>query len=143
MTTCCVYYNELIGTVQGYCARSGTAIESFDGAYLPWQTGGADAGTLAPDVIARYGLWPPTSIGLVATASVLPTYTPTGPVPTLPTQTYAAIPTYTLPPNFDGGDGWLNPSDTARGMTEVAGCTYPNPWDATAAPIPIAACTGI
>jgi len=125
----------------GHCSRAGIAQQTFDGTYLPYQTGGPGAGTVSAAVVASYGAWPPTSIGGVAQVSLLPTYTPTGPVPTLPTQTYAS-PTYTLPPGFDGGDGWFNDQDSAGGMTTVAGCTYPNAWDAIAAAVPTALCTG-
>lgn len=70
---------------------------------------------------------------------MLPTYTATGPVPTLPTQTYSAS---TAGPTVDGGNGWADKVDTALGMVPVAGCVYPNAWDATAVAVPTALCTG-
>jgi glucan 1,3-beta-glucosidase len=111
----------------------------FDGTYLAYQTGGGDGIIDASDV-ADYGPWPPTSIGLVADATLLPTYTPTGPVPTLPTESF---PTPTPSVSINGGDGWYNSADTSSGMITVAGCTYPNAWDATAAAVPAALCTGV
>jgi glucan 1,3-beta-glucosidase len=124
---------------QGHCASAGvTPTEPFDGTYLPWQTGGAGAGTINAADQAEFGTWPPASIGLEADAAALPTYTATGAVPTLPPPTFTALsPRVTV----DAGDGWFNDADTARGVTTVAGCTYPNPWDATAAAVP-AVCTG-
>jgi glucan 1,3-beta-glucosidase len=124
----------------GHCVSLGVAMDSpFDGPSEPYQTGGGD-GVIDPSIIANYGLWPPTSIGLVADALLLPTYTATGPVPTLSTETF---PTPTpAPAPVDGGDGWYNTADTTSGMITVSGCPYPNPWDATAAQVPMALCTG-
>src|ERR1700722_13871325 len=125
--------------MQGHCASLGIAQDSpFDGTYLPYQTGDG-SGTIDAADVANYGLWPPTSIGLVADATLLPTYTPTGPVPTLPTETF---PTPTPSVSIDGGDGWYNSAGTSSGMITVAGCPYPNAWDATAVPVPVAVCTG-
>lgn len=123
----------------GTCASLGVAgSQPFDGNYQPWQTGGPGTdGVLNAADQAKFGQWPPASIGGFANAAVLPTYTPTGPVPTLPTQTYPA-PTATA----GGGDGWFNDQDTVGGMVAVNGCSYPNPWDAIGLPAPAAACTG-
>lgn len=123
----------------GHCAAAGIAPgEPFDGNYLPYQTGGGSGVINAADV-AQFGTWPPTSIGLVANAALLPTYTATGAIPTLPTQSFPAP---TPSAKIDYGDGWFDDADTAGGVTTVAGCPYPNAWDATAAPVPAAACTG-
>lgn len=126
---------------QGHCASLGIVQDwPFDGTYQAYQIGGAGAdGTIDAADLAQYGQWPPTSIGLIPNAALLPTYTATGPVPTLPTQTYPATPAATM---VDGGNGWFNAADTARGMATVAGCPYPNAWDATAAAIPTSVCTG-
>jgi hypothetical protein len=124
---------------RGHCASLGVAMnDPFDGTFQAYQTGAAGAGTVNAADVARYGAWPPTSIGLVPNAAVLPTYTATGSVPTLPPQTYAATASVTA----DVGDGWFNARDTARGVTTVAGCAYPNAWDATGVAVPLAACTG-
>jgi hypothetical protein len=42
----------------------------------------------------------------------------------------------------DTGDGWYRTADTAGGIVTVAGCAYPNAWDATGVPVPTALCTG-
>jgi glucan 1,3-beta-glucosidase len=108
----------------------------FDGVYQPYQTGDGNGIIDAADV-AQYGVWPPASIGLEADAALLPTYTPTGPVPTLPPATFPS-PTPTTP---SGGDGWYDKADTSSGMITVSGCSYPNAWDATAVAVP-PVCTG-
>jgi len=128
----------------GHCASLGVAQNSpFDGTYEAYQIGTAGTdGTLDAADLAQYGQWPPTSIGLVPNATLLPTYTATGPVPTLPTQTYPAPTPPATATTIDEGDGWFNAADTGKGMVPVAGCSYPNAWDATAVAIPTAVCTG-
>lgn len=58
------------------------------------------------------------------------------------------MPTYTFTTSgatrtISSGDGWLDPQDTQGGVTAVAGCTYPDPWNAASGvALPTAACTG-
>lgn len=125
-------------TLQGHCASLGVALPAPFSAYQPWQTGDG-TGVVDAAVQASFGVWPPTSIGDIPNATLLPTYTATGPIPTLPTQTYPAP---TPHATIDGGNGWFDAADTIPGITTVAGCTYPNPWDATGLPVPAAVCTG-
>ncbi|KAF8525997.1 glycoside hydrolase family 5 protein [Hysterangium stoloniferum] len=128
---------------EAYGACSSLGVDSgspFRGTYSAWQTGGAGAGTIAPSLSSEFP-WPPASIAGVEAVSLLPTYTNTGPIETLP------MPTFTFSAQgqvstVSAGSGWLNPQDTQPGVTPVAGCTYPDPWDATDAPLPTAACTG-
>jgi glucan 1,3-beta-glucosidase len=118
----------------GMCASLGVSGGApFDGTYPePWMTGGAGAGDIPPSVSAQYP-WPPSSISSAGAAgSLLPTYTPTGTIPTLPPPSLTATPTTSV----DVGDGWFDPQDTAGAMTPVAGCSYPNAWDATDVPVP-------
>ena len=89
--------------------------------------------------VASYGKWPPTSIGEVGNAALLPTYTATGPVPTLPMPTLTVVAGATA---TETGDGWFDAGDTASGIVTVAGCTYPDAWDAESAVVPAAVCTG-
>ncbi|KAF8878964.1 glycoside hydrolase superfamily [Infundibulicybe gibba] len=112
----------------GTCEALGISGPKFDGTFKPWQTGGAGAGTIAAASTAA-NPWPPTAISGVAGGgggALLPTYTPTGTVVTLPP----------LPPptasgaTATGGNGWFNTQDTAGAPTPIAGCTYPNAWDA-------------
>lgn len=124
----------------GACAAAGVTAVQFDGTYTPWQTGGAGAGTIAAVDIAAYGQWPPTSLNGFADptdATLLPTYTATGPVATLPPPTFTPAPT----PAVDVGDGWFDAADNGGGITVVAGCSYPNAWSATSIPIPTACAT--
>jgi glucan 1,3-beta-glucosidase len=123
----------------GHCASVGSAVSTFAGPYPAWQTGGGNGIIDAADM-AKFGSWPPASIGGVDDAANLPTYTATGPVPTLPPQSYPA-PTPAAS-SADAGDGWYNSADAASGIVTVAGCAYPNAWDATGAAVPAAACTG-
>jgi glucan 1,3-beta-glucosidase len=121
--------------IVGKCAQAGVTATQFDGTYLPWQTGGAGAGSISANASSLYGAWPPASLnGLPAATDVtlLPTYTSTGPVLTLPP------PTFTASATIDPGDGWFNSADNGGGVTPVAGCVYPDPWSATGIPIPTA-----
>jgi glucan 1,3-beta-glucosidase len=122
----------------GICAARGVAQDTpFDGNYLPWQTGGAGAGTIASSAAASVLPWPPASINGQANAALLPTYTSTGTIATLPPPTFTPSPTGSI----HVGDGWFNSADTAGGITTVQGCSYPNPWSAENVPVPTA-CSG-
>jgi aryl-phospho-beta-D-glucosidase BglC (GH1 family) len=97
-----------------------------------WQTGGAGAGQIPATVTASY-TWPPAQISNAGAVSLLPSYTPTGTVATLPPPTF----TYSSGSSVktaSAGDGWENPTDTASGMVGIATCSYLNPWIGTAAP---------
>jgi len=68
--------------------------------------------------------------------TLLPTYTPTGKVTTL------FAPTFTAAPSAVVGDGWNNTADNALAYVTVAGCSYPDSWNAVNATLPTATCTG-
>ncbi|EGN91810.1 glycoside hydrolase family 5 protein [Serpula lacrymans var. lacrymans S7.3] len=128
----------------GSCAALGVSENQFDGTYSPYQTGGAGAGTIDPASISSYGQYPPSTLsGLTSGAvmSLLPTYTSTGTVVTLPPLTFSPKPT----PSVSVGNGWHDSADTGAGPTEVQGCTYPNAWSAVSAAMPTALCpaTGV
>ncbi|KAL1727248.1 glycoside hydrolase family 5 protein [Schizophyllum commune] len=123
---------------RGVCEVLGGERQPFDGEYAPWATGGAGAGELA----ATYP-WPPATINAVdgaqAPATALPTYTATGSVPTLPvTATFSDARSI----GGDGaGSGWYATQDSAPAVTPVAGCEYPDSWDALDVPLPATTCT--
>lgn len=124
----------------GKCAAAGVKGPQFDGTYSAWQTGGSGAGTIAPSFVSQFGQWPVASISGLDNpddATLLPTYTSTGPVATLPPPTLTASATHSI----DVGDGWYDASDTAGGVTVVQGCKYPNAWSAVNVAIPTA-CKG-
>lgn len=105
----------------GVCAALGDSGTPFDGTYLPWQTGGTGAGA-----VAATAAWPPASIsGAGGAVALLPTYTPTGVVETLPPTSLTSTPA-----GVTVGNGWYDASDTASAPTPIAGCTYPNAWAA-------------
>ncbi|KAJ7590552.1 glycoside hydrolase family 5 protein [Mycena floridula] len=122
----------------GMCNKVGVPYTPFTGTYSSWQTGGAGAGTIAASATQTWGQFPfPTILGAGGgPASLLPTYTATGPIPTLPGPTFTATPTPTTTV-----DGWFKDSDNAPIFTPVAGCTYPNAWSAVNIAVP-APCTG-
>jgi hypothetical protein len=101
-----------------------------------WQTGGAGAGTIASTVQAALA-WPPSSISNGGAATLIPTYTPTGPVPTLPAPTFSGAGA-----TVKVGNGWQNPSDTAGDMVAIATCSYLDPWIAPSAAAPSPLCSG-
>ncbi|KAG5653125.1 hypothetical protein H0H81_002192 [Sphagnurus paluster] len=116
----------------GTCAALGVSGPIFDGTFLPWQTGGVGAGTIAPSATMQYP-WPPATISNVdGAASLLPTYTPTASIVSLPPPTLSPTPTKKV----DVGSGWFNSQDTALAPTPIAGCTYPDPWNAINAAVP-------
>ncbi|PFH50437.1 glycoside hydrolase family 5 protein [Amanita thiersii Skay4041] len=78
---------EAVGTCKAY----GVSGPDFDGNLKRWRTGGIGARTIVPAVAEMFP-WPPVSFeSLDAPVRDLPTYTPTGPIATLPP------PTFTLP----------------------------------------------
>jgi len=124
----------------GFCASVDVTGPQFDGDYLPWQTGGAGAGTMPASVTAAYGQWPPAAlngIGVAADVALLPVYTSTGNIVTLPPPTFTATATHSI----SAGDGWFDAADNGDGVTVIQGCTYPNAWSASGIPIP-SACGG-
>jgi glucan 1,3-beta-glucosidase len=122
----------------GTCAAEGVSGPIFDGTYESWQTGGAGAGAIAATARAEFGQWPPAVISGVggAPVGVLPTYTPTGTVATLPPAQLTASATHTV----SSGDGWADPQDTAAGPATIPGCIYPDPWNAISAAVPTVFC---
>lgn len=116
----------------GVCASLGVAGSPFDGTYQPWMTGGPGAGAIVASATILYA-WPPALIsGVNASAALMPSYTPTGIIPTLPPPTLTPAPTKSV----DVGNGWYDAQDTAGAMTPIAGCNYPNAWDAMGAALP-------
>lgn len=96
----------------------------------PWQpplaasqTGGSGAGQIPASVSSKYA-WPPTSISNAGAAvTLLPFYTHTGTIPTLPVPTFTSAKS-----SVNAGGGWENPTDTSGVAVPIATCTYPNPW---------------
>ncbi|KAE9406818.1 glycoside hydrolase [Gymnopus androsaceus JB14] len=84
----------------------------WNGTFLSWQTGVEDM-------------------------PFLPTYLPTATVNTLPPPTLTGT-----TKSISVGDGWFDPSDTMSAPTAIAGCTYPDAWDALNAVIPLTLCGG-
>lgn len=122
-------------TAAGVCASLGVSGDDFDGVFQPWQTGGVGAGQISATAAFP---WPPTQISEVAVAvDQLPIYTQTGTPITMPPYT----PTPSGTASVDWGNGWFDAGDTALAPTAIAGCVYPNAWDAINAAIPVG-CSG-
>ncbi|KAF8173134.1 glycoside hydrolase superfamily [Mycena galopus ATCC 62051] len=129
-------------TALGTCAALNDSGATFDGTFSAWQTGGAGAGTIAAAATAQFGVWPPLTISDAnGPATLLPTYTPTGSVPTLVYTTPSAA-TGTATASASAGNGWFDSADAAPAMIAVAGCAYPDAWGAVSSPVPVALCTG-
>lgn len=106
----------------------------FVGPLQPYQTGGAGANEI-PAAVSSSLAWPPTIISAAGAATLLPSYTQTGPIPTL------SVPTYTTTSGdstgtADAGSGWANTADSAGIYTEIAGCSYLDPWVGPDAAVP-------
>ncbi|GAA6019690.1 hypothetical protein JCM10207_009229 [Rhodosporidiobolus poonsookiae] len=108
----------------------------------PWMTGGSGAGTILDQAMyTSFSAWPPESIGAAAStgpyitpAANLPTYTATHPIITM---SAASSPT-SFPSGYsssvDLGSGWVQSTDTSSFVTQVAACSYPDPWSGAAVP---------
>ncbi|KAJ4471412.1 glycoside hydrolase family 5 protein [Lentinula aciculospora] len=122
----------------GVCAAQGVS-QSWNQTFQAWQTGGTGAGTIAATATAEFGIWPPAQISGVAAAQMafVPTYTPTGSVATLPPPTLTST-----TKSISEGNGWFDSSDTTSAATAIAGCSYPDAWDAISATVPATVCGG-
>ncbi|KAL1745091.1 glycoside hydrolase family 5 protein [Schizophyllum fasciatum] len=120
----------------GKCAAVGSAQQPFDGTYSAWQTGG-ETSTIVATSTSMY-TWPPSSISADVDVSLLPTYTATGSVVTLPIATFTNAPDSVTA----SVDGWYNNQDTGGGVTTVSGCPYPDEYNGIFSTTPTAACTG-
>lgn len=94
-------------------------------------TGGPGAGL--PRDADEYP-WPPASIAGQGAPAGLPTYTATGTIVQLPAPTFTDSKGQ---PIIKGGS-WFDADDTALAPTPVAGCTYPDAWDAEDVAVPAA-----
>ena len=120
----------------GACGPSAGPV--WDNTFQSWQTGGAGAGTLAATVTVQYP-WPPSDLQ-GTDVSLLPVYTSTGSIATLPAPTFTDT---SGKPIVPGDDGWFNTNDVQPGPTPIPGCGYPDPWNAITVPVPTATvCTG-
>lgn len=116
----------------GTCAALGITGRDFDGNFQPWQTGGAGAGAIPAASTSQYP-WPPATInGADAPVTQLPSYTPTGTLVSLSPPTL----TVTSTKSVDFGSGWFNTQDTVLAPTAIAGCKYPDSWDAIGIAVP-------
>ncbi|KAH7103865.1 glycoside hydrolase [Auriculariales sp. MPI-PUGE-AT-0066] len=120
----------------GICQKLGVAIDpnqAFNGVFAASATGGAGAPqTLDPVATATVRPWPPTQLaGVPGDPVVFPSYTATGPMPTLPGPTLPASVKATV-------TGWAFPKDTALMNVPISGCTYPDVWDGGSDPVPAA-----
>ncbi|KAF9564152.1 glycoside hydrolase family 5 protein [Agrocybe pediades] len=122
----------------GHCANVLGKSQVFDGKYPSSATGGFGAGTIVPAQSTSHS-FPPTSLAPSFTGTqvaLLPRYTPTGTLKTL------FAPTFTSAPSAVVGTGWNNPQDTQPAYVPIAGCSYPNAWDAVNATLPTTTCSG-
>ncbi|KAF8163791.1 glycoside hydrolase family 5 protein [Crassisporium funariophilum] len=120
----------------GMCASLGAGLEPFDGTFEPWQTGTTSS---IPATSSVQFPWPPPAItGAQVPIDLLPTYTNTAPIITLPVATFTSAPSAAT----TNVDGWFNSQDTAGGATMVAGCPYPDEYFGVFSVVPTAPCTG-
>jgi glucan 1,3-beta-glucosidase len=111
-------------TAAGTCGNT----SPWQGPLQPYQTGGAGAGNIPASVTSSLA-WPPATISNGGAITSLPSYTPTASLITLSPPTFSPSVTVSL------GNGWANPSDTTKMMTNIATCSYLDPWvGPTAAP---------
>lgn len=120
----------------GMCESVGYTPTPWGGTFKPWQTG--TTSSIPASSSSEYP-WPPTTISSAdVPVSLMPTYTNTATIVTLPVPTFTSIPS-SLTQSFVG---WFDNADTTGGVTTVAGCTYPDEYSAIFAVTPTAPCTG-
>jgi len=122
----------------GHCASVLGSAQVFDGTFAATATGGPGAGTVTPAQTSSHTFPPPTlSPSFSGTQmTLLPTYTATGTIKSL----YA--PTFTAAPSAVVGTGWYNKADNGLAFVPVAGCQYPDAWNAVNTTLPSGTCTG-
>ncbi|KAJ7771675.1 glycoside hydrolase family 5 protein [Mycena metata] len=117
----------------------------FTGTLSAWQTGGAGAGSIPSSVQSQLA-WPPAVISFPGSASsaatLLPGYTQTGPLMTLPTATLTASASATATGATTAGSGWFNSADSAGMWEPIATCSYLDPWIGSSVAPPSPLCTG-
>jgi glucan 1,3-beta-glucosidase len=106
---------------------------------LAWQTGGTGAGNI-PATASAAVAWPPPAISSGGAIAVLPSYTPTGPLTTLPVPTFTSSPTSSA--TIYAGNGWANSADTAGMMVQIPSCSYLDPWVGPTVAPPSPLCSG-
>jgi glucan 1,3-beta-glucosidase len=120
----------------GICESLGNAPTPFDGTFLPWQTGTPSS---IPASSTSLYPWLPTTIGSIdVPISLLPTYTNTATVITLPVPTFTSVP-HSVTQSYNG---WFDSVDTEGGVVTVSGCSYPDEYTATFDVTPTAPCAG-
>ncbi|KAF6750558.1 glycoside hydrolase superfamily [Ephemerocybe angulata] len=125
-------------TSLGKCTSLGIASTPWIGTFQPYRIGQAASPTVPADYAAQYP-WPPVSIPSAdVPVELLPTYTNTAPISTLPVPTFTGAP----PSATQSFDGWFNDNDKVGGITTVAGCPYPTGNPAVFDVVPVAPCTG-
>ncbi|KAF9012065.1 hypothetical protein BDQ17DRAFT_1420459 [Cyathus striatus] len=102
------------------------------------QTGGAGAGNI-PASASSAASWPPVSISSGGAVSLLPSYTPTRAIPTLPAPTFTA----TVMASVDVGSGWANAQDIQGVFVPIPTCSYLDPWVDPASVPPSPLCTAV
>ena len=121
-------------SASGFCESVGYTPTLFAGTFSPWQTGTPSS---IPASSSSMYPWLPTSIGNIdVPMSLLPTYTNTATIITLPVPTFTSIPSSVT----QGYDGWFDTADSGGGIMTIAGCTYLNEYSATFAVTPTAPC---
>ncbi|KAI0341763.1 glycoside hydrolase [Trametopsis cervina] len=107
----------------GTCGNS----SPFQPPLQSWQLGGQGADQIPAAFSSSYA-WPPTTIANAGSATLLPTYTQTGPIPTL------AAPTFTSASAVNVGNGWANTADNSGIAVAIPTCSYLDPWVGAADP---------
>ncbi|PAV23602.1 glycoside hydrolase family 5 [Pyrrhoderma noxium] len=111
----------------------------FEGPLAASATGGAGAGTLVASGTANLQ-WPPATISNAGAVTLLPSYTPTASIPTLVGPTFTVTESKTTS-TVSAGNGWQNAADTSGMMTDIASCTYLDPWVGPTASPPSPLCS--
>ncbi|KAJ7639059.1 glycoside hydrolase family 5 protein [Roridomyces roridus] len=127
-------------TAVGNCEANGLTPVPFNGTYAPWATGEATS-TIAASSTSSFPWPPPTISNADVPVSLMPTYTSTADIITMPAATFTSAPSSVTA----SVDGWFDPQDTTPGVTAVAGCTYPDEYNGLftgTITVPTAPCTG-
>ncbi|EIN07519.1 glycoside hydrolase family 5 protein [Punctularia strigosozonata HHB-11173 SS5] len=126
-----------LGLENGWMPADPRKAVGFCNGTQPWSgTLSSGSGQIAASATATI-TWPPTALSHAGDVTTLPSYTPTGTIPTLTAASVSASGT-----SIDVGDGWANTADSTSIMVPIATCNYLDPWVGENADPPSPLCGG-
>ncbi|KAF9558121.1 glycoside hydrolase [Agrocybe pediades] len=123
-------------TSLGFCADTGP---DFSGSFEPWMTGAAASATIDPAQRTSYPYPPASLTGAAAAPTDLPVYSYGASIITMPMPSFTNAAGKNVPVK---GNGWFNQNDNVPGPTPIAGCSYPDEYNANDITVPSGCTSG-